>query len=209
MTREAYYAWYLSEPLPAVSVRCEQVSVCGVQVDAEITEFFDGHQRRMCSHVRLTRGAAQYEYDCVGIAFCEQQLTPLHFGGRDYLCLRKCLYGFTLLHIDTLCEAYDYFPADCDFTAGEESFICAIVIAFGDYLIFDGCFWAGSDGVCVAFDPARQRFACVSDGVEECHVAGDRLVVSMADGSPEHSFTKSELASLFDITGSSDLPTFQ
>ena len=208
MTREAFFAWYLSDHLPAVSVRCEQVSACGVQVDAETTELSDGYQRRVCSHVRLTRGAAQYEYDCVGIDFCAQQLTPLHFGGRDYLCLRKCLYGFTLLDVETLFEAYDYFPANCDFAAGEESFICAIVMTFGDYLIFDGCFWACADGVCVAFDPELRRFVCVSDRVEECHVAGDRLVVSMVDDTPERSFTKSELASLFELAGRTDLPTF-
>lgn len=74
--------------------------------------------------------------------------------GIEYLCFRKTLYGFTLLNTATF-EVFDFFPEKV--LGGEESYIFVEAVSFGDFIIFDGCYW-GSPYVFFIYSHKNKRF---------------------------------------------------
>jgi hypothetical protein len=98
-------------------------------------------------------------YECEGIERPRWDFFPVTVDGRPCILFSKTLYGFTLLDAETLTEITDFFPEKV--MNGEESFIITHAGSFGEYLIFEGCYW-GCDYIYAAYEPATRRFVDLS-----------------------------------------------
>lgn len=107
------------------------------------------------AYVQLAKGDLRYEFSCLDYQQWEELFFRLTLDGRDYLCFRKLLYGFTLLDIQTLTVTYEYFPMQV--LEGDESFIVTDAKAFDHFIVMDGCYWACPYTYAV-FDIRTRRF---------------------------------------------------
>lgn len=115
---------------------------------------------RQKANVTLKKGDAVYEIVCVDKHRWDKLFFPVTFNGKNCLCFRKTLYGFTILNVETLTEEFDYFPKRV--LDNDEAFIIVNALSFGNYLIFEGCYW-GCPYSFVAYDPSTERFCNLID----------------------------------------------
>ena len=130
----------------------------GVTVESEVMIYSEGIHRRTKSHVIFKKSDKIYECDCVDLEIPFLSLITVE--GKPCICFSKCLYGFTLLNVDSLEVEYEYFPEKV--LNGEESFIITEAKNFGRLLILDGCYWACPYMV-FAYDHNSRRFLPLSD----------------------------------------------
>ena len=142
--------------------------ICGVKVNIQ-PYIAEPSKKGNLEKADLTfeKNGLKYECVCIDQHHWDNSLFPLKINGKDYLCFRKTLYGFTLLSADTLTEEYDYFPEAA--VTGDESFIIADAKSFSDLIIFYGCYWACPYG-CYAYDHSQKRFVFISQkcGITDC-----------------------------------------
>lgn len=134
--------------------------ISNIKADIATMEYFDGLNHREKAHVTLQKGELKYEYDSVDTHNWDNNFFNITINERLFLCFRKTLYGFTLLDTDTLLEEYEYFPSKV--LNGEESFIITNAKAFGNLIIFDGCYWAGPS-MFFAYDYSQKLFLNLSE----------------------------------------------
>lgn len=103
----------------------------------------------------LTRGERTYRCTCSDLHNWDPGVWQLRVQGRDVLCFRKTLYGFTLVDSETLTEVYDFFPEDLP--QRQESFIIRGAANLGELIVFEGCYWAAPHTVMV-YDHTDRRF---------------------------------------------------
>lgn len=154
--------------------------ICGVKVNIQ-PYIAEPSKKGNLEKADLTfeKNGLKYECVCIDQHHWDNSLFPLKINGKDYLCFRKTLYGFTLLNAETLTEEYDYFPEAV--VTGDESFIIADAKSFSDLVIFYGCYWACPYG-CYAYDHSQKRFVCISlESViydsDPPEIIGDKLVL--------------------------------
>jgi len=187
--------------------------ISGVKVTVQPYSF-DGGQSVGCrekAHITLSRGSAVYECDCIDEHHWERMFFPVTLGGQDYLLFRKTLCGFTLIHADTLEEAYDYFPEKV--THDEEAYIITGAVSFDDLIVFDGCFWA-CPYMHAVYDHSARRFLLLyrefvleaDDGAWKIEGSTITLPCRTADGEKtELTITSGELRKLIREKGHSEL----
>ncbi|MBQ3179516.1 MAG: hypothetical protein IJB52_16990 [Clostridia bacterium] len=158
MGLDTYIAAYRGE-YPFVPAQTIAQEIRGVECTVEVLRYeregadsiWEG---REIAHVTLRKGTMTYTCVCTEGHFGEAFFHPVTLAGETYLCFRKTLYGFTLLHTETFAER-DYFPEKV--LLGEESFIMADAVAVDNLLFFYGCYWA-CPYFYVIYDPASGRF---------------------------------------------------
>lgn len=185
--------------------------ICGIRAEIDVfaCEFTENGclSRREKAHAVLTKGDLRCECDMVDIHPWDDLFYPVTVNGTECLCFRKTLYGFTFLRTDTLTEEYDFFPAQV-MRPGEESFIIVGAQNFGDFVIFDGCYWA-CPYRCIAYDHTAKRFLVVSAecgvwNADKSEVLGDRLLITGTDekgGKVQGEITLADLSRLMEETG--------
>lgn len=104
--------------------------------------------------VSMKRGEMTYTFTAIDRHDWENAFYAVSIADTSYLCFRKTLYGFTLLNTETF-EDYDFFPEKV--LGGEESYIAVSAVPFGDYIVFDGCYW-GAPYVFYIYDHQNKRF---------------------------------------------------
>lgn len=134
--------------------------ICGVKISIQ-PYISEPSKKGNLEKADLTfeKNGLKYECICIDQHHWDNSIFPVKIDGKDYLCFRKTLYGFTLLSAETLIEEYDYFPETV--VTGDESFIISDAKSFSDLVIFYGCYWGAPYG-CYAYDHAHKRFFDIS-----------------------------------------------
>ena len=181
--------------------------ICGIIVKVDVWEYNGNYNHREKAFVMLEKGDLKYECECIDRHNWDNMFYPLNINGKAYLCFRKTIYGFTLLNIDTLTEAYNYFPEKV--IDGEESFIIVDAKMLGEIIIFDGCYWA-CPYACIAYDHRAGAFVNLLDeyGItdDETIIKGDTLILRGMNGNHEKkqiTVTTDEIQSLLRSQGKS------
>ncbi|MBQ3592422.1 MAG: hypothetical protein II979_10805 [Clostridia bacterium] len=212
MGLDTYIAAYRGE-YPFVPAQTIVQEICGVTCRMEVFRYeregtngiWEG---REMAHVTLRKGTLTYACVCTEGHFGETFFHPVTLAGETYLCFRKTLYGYTLLHTETFAER-EYFPEKV--LQGEESFILADAVAVDDLLFFYGCFWACPYDY-VIHDPASGRFLDLWDLYrtafeETITVQGDRILFPYRDGEEQKTIalTIPEIRKLLAEKGTEDM----
>ncbi len=135
----------------------DRFHVCGVRITVTLYEYDTESEHRDRAEILLEKDGLRYR--CEGIERPRWDFFPVTVEGRSCILFSKTLYGFTLLDAETLTEITDFFPEKV--MNGEESFIITHAGSFGEYLIFEGCYW-GCDSIYAAYEPATHRFLNLS-----------------------------------------------
>ena len=136
---------------------CQKSEVCGIRITVTLYEYDTESEHRDRAEILLEKDGLRYR--CEGIERPLWDFFPVTVDGRPCILFSKTLYGFTLLDAETLTEITDFFPEKV--MNGEESFIITHAGSFGEYLIFEGCYW-GCDYIYAAYEPATRRFVDLS-----------------------------------------------
>lgn len=136
---------YVSQYVSAVPFGLAEVieqEIGDIHVKIMVMEYHDGrcYSYYEKAHVVLTKGERKYECFCIDEHQWDDLFSFLQLDGKQYLCFRKTLYGFTLIDAETLAEAYDYFPSQV--LEGHESFIIFNAWGYRNFIVFNGCWWA-------------------------------------------------------------------
>lgn len=161
--------------------------ICGIKVEVDVMKYEDKRNSRRKANVALQKDNLKYECECVDYHDWMNIFSCVTLYERTFLNFRKTLYGFTLLHTDTLLEEYEYFPEGV--LNHQESFIIANAKSYGNLIIFDGCYWDGPDAVYV-FDYKHKRFLNLSEEfgitwVNTSKIENDILILSGTDVNDE------------------------
>ena len=188
---------------------CEKHSeeICGITIESESFLYSEGINRRIKSHVSFKKDGMVYECDCADIKFPNISLITLY--DKKYLCFSRCLYGFIFLNVDTLQVEYEYFPEKV--LGDEESFIVTEAKNFGEFLIFDGCYWACPYGI-YAYDHSSKKFADISGEYDliydvEVSISEGKLILTgrnKEEKQIEISITEKDIKDLIDTKGTLD-----
>ena len=135
----------------------EESELLGVKITVILYEYDTDTEHRDRAEIFLEKDGLRYR--CEGIERPQWDFFPVTVEGRSCILFSKTLYGFTLLDAETLTEITDFFPEKV--LNGEESFIITHAGSFGEYLIFEGCYW-GCDSIYAAYEPATHRFLNLS-----------------------------------------------
>ena len=113
MVPGAYIAAYTGE-FPFVPEQTVIQEICGIQITAEVLRYErecgNGiREGREMADVTLRKGGRVYTCECIDRHNWTNCFFTVKIAGESYLCFRKTLYGFTLLHTETFAET-DYFP---------------------------------------------------------------------------------------------------
>ena len=187
--------------------------IYGVECTMEILRYEQGGEDgiwegREMAHVTLRKGKMAYTCVCTEGRFGENFFHPVSLAGETYLCFRKTLYGFTLLHTETFAET-DYFPEKV--LQGAESFILADVMVVDNLLFFYGCYWA-CPYYYVIYDPVAGRFLDLWDLYrtefeETITVMGEKILFPYRDGEKQKTIvlTIPEIRKLLAEKGTGDM----
>lgn len=134
-----YVSQYVSA-VPFGLVEEIEQEIGDIHIKIMVMEYNDGRGFYEKAHVVLTRGEHKYECFCIHEHQWDELFSFLQLDGKQYLCFRKTLYGFTLIDAETLEEAYDYFPSQV--LDGHESFIFLNAWGYRNFIVFNGCWWA-------------------------------------------------------------------
>lgn len=139
-----------------------------IQLHIETAEYDGEPWSKEKALVSMKKGDMSYEFTAIDRHDWENAFWPVTVNASTYLCFRKTLYGFTLLNTETF-EDYDFFPEKV--LDGKESYIVVSAVPFGDYIVFDGCYW-GAPYVFYIYDHPNRRFLDLYDALG-VYSAGD------------------------------------
>jgi len=160
--------------------------ILGVNVHVDVYEFSDERNHREKAHVLLSKNGLTLEFDCIESNRYEDMFCPVMLNGKSFLCYRKTLYGFSLLDPDSF-EEYEYFPEKV--MHGEESFIIASAVSFGEIIIFEGCYWA-APYTAFAYDHKNNKFLDLSEeygfsSLDSVEISDSLLLINASDRNDE------------------------
>ncbi len=155
MTRslEQYISDYLGDSIFTPD-EVYELEIGGIRVRVESFEYDGEPWCKEKARVTMKKGGLSYEFTTIDRHNWPKAFYPVTIDGTHYLCFRKTLYGFTLLNTETF-EDFDFFPEKV--LGGEESYIIVDAVSFGNFIVFDGCYW-GAPYVFYVYDHQNKRF---------------------------------------------------
>lgn len=188
--------------------------LANILIDIDIYEaqkIIDGiiHHREKAI-VTLTKDNLKYQCEFFEKHIYENCFFDIKLNGHSYLLFRKTLYGFTLIDTENLCEFYNYVPQAIK--TSEESFIIVDAKQIGEFLVFDGCYWA-YPYECFAYDFKSKLFVNISNylgiaSLDESMVKDNKLILNGRDSNGNDitkEITKDEILSIIFNNGCTEI----